>query len=279
MSQYLDPKADVVFKKVFADHPHLLKSFLNAVLPLPAEAQIESLSCLPAEQIPDIPLFKRTIVDVKCQDTQGRFFIVEMQMEWVNGFMQRMLFNAGRAYINQLNKGEDYTSLYPVYALGIVNSIFDPSEDWYHHYKIVNIENTQKQLEGLEFVFLELPKFKAITRVEKKLRILWLRFLSELNEQTQTVSADLLAVPEIQEACDLSKESAYSKEELEAYWKYWDQVSTERTLVTGARAEGKAEGEHLAKIMIAKNLLNLGLDLETVSKSTNVSQEELSNIR
>jgi predicted transposase/invertase (TIGR01784 family) len=34
MSQYLDPKADIVLKKIFGDHPHLLMSFLNAVLPL-----------------------------------------------------------------------------------------------------------------------------------------------------------------------------------------------------------------------------------------------------
>ena len=37
MSQYLDPKADVVFKKIFGDHPHLLISFLNAVLPFKSD--------------------------------------------------------------------------------------------------------------------------------------------------------------------------------------------------------------------------------------------------
>ena len=40
MSRYLDPKADVVFKKVFGEHPHLLISFLNAILPLPDDGQI-----------------------------------------------------------------------------------------------------------------------------------------------------------------------------------------------------------------------------------------------
>ena len=40
MSRYLDPKADVVFKKIFGDHPHLRMSCLNAVLPLPDESQI-----------------------------------------------------------------------------------------------------------------------------------------------------------------------------------------------------------------------------------------------
>ncbi|MDF3054726.1 MAG: hypothetical protein K0Q74_633, partial [Gammaproteobacteria bacterium] len=57
MPRYLDPKADVVFKRIFADHKHLLISFLNAVLPLPADQPIVDLSYLPSEQIPDIPLF------------------------------------------------------------------------------------------------------------------------------------------------------------------------------------------------------------------------------
>ena len=41
MSRYLDPKTDVVFKKIFGQHPSLLKSFLNAVLPLPEDGLID----------------------------------------------------------------------------------------------------------------------------------------------------------------------------------------------------------------------------------------------
>ena len=83
MSRYLDPKADVVFKKIFGDHPKLLISFLNAVLPLPADSPIVELSYLPVEQIPTIPAFKRTIADVKCTDALNRVFIVEMQINSV----------------------------------------------------------------------------------------------------------------------------------------------------------------------------------------------------
>lgn len=68
MSRYLDPKADVVFKKIFGDHPYLLMSFLNAVLPLAPDAPIVQLFYLQTEQVPSIPEFKRTIADVKCRD-------------------------------------------------------------------------------------------------------------------------------------------------------------------------------------------------------------------
>src|SRR5579872_6783159 len=99
MPRYLDPKADIVFRRIFGEHPHLLKSFLNAVLPLPNDGLIEKLEYLPAEQTPRIPILKNTIVDVKCYDQQGRVFIVEMQMQWTDSFMQRILFGTSQAYV------------------------------------------------------------------------------------------------------------------------------------------------------------------------------------
>ena len=41
--KYLDPKADLTFKKVFGEHPDLIISLLNALLPLKKEEEIESV--------------------------------------------------------------------------------------------------------------------------------------------------------------------------------------------------------------------------------------------
>ena len=114
MSRYLDPKADVVFKKIFGEHPILLISFLNAVLPLAPNGSIVELSYLPTEQVPLIPEFKRTIADVKCKDAEGRVFIVEMQMNWTDSFKQRLLFGTRQAFVKQLEKGQEYKFLQPV---------------------------------------------------------------------------------------------------------------------------------------------------------------------
>jgi len=284
MSRYLDPRSDIVFKKIFAEHPHLLMSFLNAILPLPADGQIMRIEYLYPEQAPLIPALKRPIVDVKCTDQKGRVFITEMQMEWTLGFMQRMLFNSSQAYIKQLKKGEDYRSLCPVYALGILNQNFDHASDaWYHHYQIVNIEEPKKQLEGLEFVFVELPKFTPSTWGQKKLAVLWLRFLSEIRDRTTEISPDLLEVKELREACELSEESAYSEAELEEYHKYWDLVSREKTLTMGYEEKGRAEGEVKGrtdeKEAIAKKLLSRGLSIQEISAITELSVLVIESIR
>ncbi len=283
MSRYLDPKADIVFKKIFGQHPHLLKSFLNAVLPLPSDGQIESLEYLPSEQVPKIPTFKSTIVDVKCKDQQGRIFIVEMQIQWVDSFMQRMLFGTSTAYVRQLEKGEDYDLLRPVYGLGLIASIFDKeTPDWYHHYKLVNVKNTDRVIKDLQLVFIELPKFTASSLTSKKLQVLWLRFMSELNNKTKEIPAEWLSVPEISEAIQLSEEAGYSPGELDAYDRYWDAVSTEKTLIRGkfeeGRQEGLGEGELNTQRAIARKLLAKGMTLEEIAAITGLSSVDIKSL-
>ena len=184
-SRYLDPKIDLAFKRVFGEHKELLKSFLNALLPLADDAQIQSLDYLTPEQVPEIPgLLKNSIVDVKCKDARGRFFIVEMQMLWSPAFQNRMVFGGAQAFVKQLKKSQDYRSLQPVYALALINDVFDhQTPQFYHHYQIVNLQNTLETLKGLEFVFIELPKFKAENTTGKRMQALWLRFLNEVGEE------------------------------------------------------------------------------------------------
>lgn len=243
MSRFLNPRSDLVFKKIFGEHPHLLISFLNSLLPLPEDGLITSITYLPNEQVPSIPILKRTIVDVKCTDQRGQFFIVEMQIEWSSFFMQRMLFGASQAYVHQLKKGEDYEYLRPVYGLGLLVDNFDEeSPDYYHHYKIINVQKPHREIKGLQFVFIELAKFKPNNLAQRKLQILWLRFMSEINEETRGVDPELLAVPEIREAVELAEASAYTPSELAAYDTYWDTVSTEKTLLSERYKKGIAEG-------------------------------------
>ena len=54
--KYLDPKADVTFKKVFGEHKNLVISLLNALLPLDPGKQVESIEYLPPELVPRTPI-------------------------------------------------------------------------------------------------------------------------------------------------------------------------------------------------------------------------------
>lgn len=290
MSRYLDPKSDLVFKKVFDKQPALLKSFLNAVLPLPVGGLIENLEYLSPENVPDLPkVEKRSIVDVRCYDQKGRHFIVEMQMAWSKHFMQRFLFNIASVYVRQLKIAEDYESLNPVYGLAIVAEAFSDEVDWFHHYRFVHGKNSAKTFDDIQLVLLELPKLVPKSMADKRLAILWLRFMTEIDETTRAVDEALLAVPEIKEALALTEEAAYTSEELEAYARNWDAIRTERMLMNDKFAEGEARGKAEGKIegkiegitqtLEAINLIKSGESDVTISEKLELALEVIAELR
>jgi len=288
--RYLDPKNDLTFKKIFAEHPHLLISFLNSVLPLQADQKIESIEYLPSEMLPRLPLLRFTIVDVLCKDKLGRFFIVEMQMLWTDSFQSRVLFNASKAYVKQLGRGEEFQLLQPVYALSLVNQNYVLDLDrYFHHYKIVAIDEPDLQMKGMEFIFVELQKVKAKSLKEKALGRLWLLFLSESEQLMEQYSNDLQKYPELKEALELLKESSYTKEELETYDKYWDAVRVEKALISDSlrkgreqgivqgKAEGKVEGREEGKVQTEeKTIIQLQKNGFNTNQISEILELELS---
>ena len=276
--KYLDPKADLTFKKVFGEHPELVKSLLNALLPFKSkEEEITSVTYLTPEMVPQTPTRKFSIVDVRCEDAQGRQFIVEMQMVWSAEFKQRVLFNASKAYVKQLNRGEDYSLLKPVYSLNLVNEVFEPElDDYYHYYHLVHEEHTDKVIDGLHLVFVELPKFTPHTFTEKKMQVLWLRYLTEIDEKTKTVPAELLANPEIAKAVSEIEESAYTEEELLGYDEFWDLVSVEKTLAGRLERLTKANDDAKEKLKVTSSQLEAtSSQLEATSSQLEATSSQL----
>lgn len=270
--RYLNPKADLTFKHVFGEHPDLVMSLLNALLPLSPGQEITNIEYLPTEMVPDNPLRKNSIVDVRCKDSQGRTFLVEMQMIWSPEFRQRVLFNASKAYVRQLDAGEQYELLQPVYSLNLVNEVFEPElPGYYHHYRMIHVENTDKVIDGLQLIFVELPKFNPHTYAEKRMQVLWLRYLTEINEKTLEVPEELLENPEVKKAVNALEVSAFTPAQLLGYEKFWDIISVEKTLYNSAVRKGKAEEQRL----IAGNLKKQGVALDIIAQCTGLSMEDI----
>lgn len=244
VGKYLDPKADLTFKLVFGDHPDLVMSLLNSLLPLEPDGLITEVEYLPSEMVPENPGKKNSVVDVRCTDQKKRQFIVEMQLYWNKFFQQRVLLNASKAVVKQLNKGESYRLIQPVYCLSLVNDVGFESEpdEFYHNYAIVNTEHPERRIEGLHFIFVELPKFKPKNMAEKKMAVLWLRFLTEVGANLNEAPAELLENELTSKALGIVEKSAMSKEQLEAYDRFWLAVVDEEAIIETGYLKGREEG-------------------------------------
>ena len=277
MAKYLDPKADLTFKKIFGEHPDLVISLLNALLPLTEAQTIKSIEYLPAELMPEQPWRKNSIVDVRCKAQDGRQFIVEMQMEWTTAFKKRVLFNASKAYVRQLGEGHNYRLLQPVYSLSLVNDIFEPDmEEFYHYYRMVHEQHTEKVIDGLNLIFVELPKFKPQSISQKKMMVLWLRFLTEIGEKTREVPEELWENPDVKRALDIVEQSAYTDAEIAAYDKFWDTIRVEQAFVDEAEVRyhiGYNKGIEQANLENARKMKADGMPTELIAKYTGLTRE------
>lgn len=298
MPKYLDPKADLTFKKIFGQHKHLVMSLLNALLPLPDGMEIKSVEYLTPENIPDTPAKKYSIVDVFCTDNYGRNFIVEMQSYWNTEFFARTLFNAASVYTKQLKKGMSFGDLKDVYALSLVNDKkgFDyGDEEYIQEYYLTNKQHDGDKRTDISMVFIVLPNFKPQNRAVKKMHDLWLRFLTEIDENTIDADPELIENEDTKEALEMLRTSAFTDGERLAYEKYWLDVSTEKSALEHERSEGRAEGlaegraqgiaqgraegEKQKAVAIARNLKALGtMTIEQIAEVTQLSFDEIKKL-
>ncbi|MCF2583446.1 Rpn family recombination-promoting nuclease/putative transposase, partial [Bacteroides caecigallinarum] len=189
---------------------------------------------------------------------------------------------------------EKYELLQPVYSLNLVNDVFEPEmESYYHDYRIVCMEKTDRVIDGLRFVFVELPKFKPQTFSQKKMHVLWLRYLTEIDENTREIPKELMDNPEINKAVTQIQESAFSDAQLLGYDDFWDAVRVEKTIVSDAERKGMAQGIEKGiaqgieiteakwreeKNAIVRNLKSLGLATEQIQAATGLTAEEIENL-
>ena len=144
-------------------------------------------------------------------------------------------------------------------------------------------KDSNKVIEGLHFTFIELPKFTPHSIADKRMMVLWLRFLTEINSNTKDIPSDLLNDPEIGKAVEELEISGFSDAELRAYDKFWDSVSVERTLIDDSyqkgiekgRAEGMEKGMNQRSLEIAKKMLANGMDEASVMDMTGLTAEEI----
>ena len=243
--KFIDPRSDIAFKKIFgsSNHPEVLLSFLNAVLDL--KSPIVDITFVNPYQTPRLEGFKETTLDVRATDAAGHDFIVEMQMEGGDAFGKRAQYYAFKSYVNQLQSAEKYRKLKTVYFIGVLNfKMFDGAPFQSRHITI-NQNTGNNDLRGVEFNFIELPKFtKALTQLEGIIDK-WVYFLKNA-QSLHDIPKELANTSEIVSAFEIADQHGWDAEELEVF-EYWlmkeeEQIDILESRERKGREEGREEG-------------------------------------
>jgi hypothetical protein len=157
-----------------------------------------------------------------------------MQLLHVAGFMNRIVYNACKAYVEQLKQGEPYAKLADVVAISICDFVLWPDAEQ-DNAKLPRVPmlsrwNMTEQASGsqgllqVQYGFLELPKLPE-GRPETG-AALWAWLFVHAPEMTE-VPADLPPGP-YRHAVELANEATFTNLELDAYRRVMDEIQQAR---------------------------------------------------
>ncbi|GBU25897.1 hypothetical protein R83H12_02561 [Fibrobacteria bacterium R8-3-H12] len=104
-----------------------------------------------------------SIVDIRCKDTEGNNFIVEMQVSPQHFFIKRAIHYLCMSIANSSKKGEDYDFDIPKsYSLNFLDFDIDFGKnctDVVQYYSLSNEDHPENRLDNLNMIFVRLPRF------------------------------------------------------------------------------------------------------------------------
>ena len=269
--RWLNPLADPVFKRIFGQEKEILIELINAFIQL--DEPVVDIEYLPQELLPESQDGKISVVDVRCIDTNKRYFILEIQIIHQLFFQKRVLYYASKTYGRQLPKSRKYEELQPVYLLSILDHIYDDtSKEYLHRYSLINESDNSKKMVGIHLIFLELAKCRKFGNFNiDKLQDRWITFLTEPEKIIAMSKHETHVYPNLVKAVELLDESNYTPGQLIAYDKYLDSIMSWNSTMIESYDNGYDEGMEVGVEKGMKNLASALIDLKAGSSIKDVS--------
>ena len=137
---FADLKNDSIFRRIFATNPSLLQELLNDLLERTGDQTIEGIEYLPKGQLPLVAGAKLSILDVLCRDRTGAYFVVEIQLIHMAGFIHRVTYRGYKAEADQPEAGETDARLMDVVVISICDFELWPDAEQDDRKRIMRID-------------------------------------------------------------------------------------------------------------------------------------------
>jgi predicted transposase/invertase (TIGR01784 family) len=271
LGTFINPFTDFGFKKLFGSEESkpLLISFLNDLLPI--DDKIVSLEFKNIEKLGMLEEDRRAIFDIYCRDEKNHEFIVELQRAKQEHFQDRAAYYSSFLIQDQAKKGKWDFELTPIYFIGILDfSLASFTDDDYLHFgQITDIYSQKVMFKKLNFIYIEMSKFKKQEFELANHLEWWLYFLRELvtfDDIPTEFQGDV-----IEGAFELAKLANMSYEDRHIYelsLKYY------RDFINVLDTAKKEEKEEIALKMIQRNT-----DIDFIVEVTGLSKKAVINLK
>lgn len=205
----------------------------------------EAVEYLQNELLSEQGTGKNTVADVRCTDHAGRHFIVEMQIAHHAYFLERLLFNAAKVFSSQLERGDPYVKIQPVYAISIMDDILVRTNDHcVQTYSVINHHDAKERATGFQIVVLELAKCRKLRNLDlQKPLDRWIQYFINPEYYLAMEKQELEQMPYQRKAIEILDTTNFTPGQMRAYDQYIDSVRLYNTIMDDAWERGIREGK------------------------------------
>ena len=235
---------DYAFKRILGSEEgkEALTSFLNAVLKPPQEQQLTSVELLDREIDPKYLLDRAARLDILARTASGNLINIEVEINNRYNIDKRTLFYWAGLYHGQLSSGQNFIYLRKTITINILGFDWFKKQSKYHYNFHIREDETGELLnDDLEIHILELEKVKKLKRKPHNALEEWLMYLNNL--QGPEMEEIAMENPGIRKAMTIEQIFFKNQKERRLYELREKAARDEISMVTGAKAEGLAEGE------------------------------------
>ncbi len=245
--KYINPFTDYGFKRLFGEEPNknLLLDFLNELLK-EEQGRITNLTYLKNENLGARELNRKAIFDLYCTNEKGEKFIVELQKTKQKFFKDRTIYYSTFPIQEQAKKGSEWDfKLEKIYTIAILDFEFEDDKKnpnkFRYDVKLKELETNKVFSDKLNFIYLEMPKFKKSieeleTRFEKWLYVI--KNLHKLDRIPEKLKENIFL--QLFEVAEISKFSRQEYQDYEESLKYYRDL---KNSLDTAKEEGRIEGK------------------------------------
>ncbi len=297
MGKFINPFTDIGFKHIFGREisKDVLIAFLNDLLV--GERHIADISFMDKEDMPEMANGRVVIFDILCRETNGAYFIIEMQNQYQDFFLDRSLYYLCRSVTRQGIKGKDWEyEIFPVYGIYFLNFIIPPFVSFRTDVILADRATGEAVNKKFRQIYLSMPYFTLEQDECKTDFERWIYILKHMDTfDRMPFNAQKAVFDKLLDIADVSKlnekERARYDEALKIYRDYYGTINSAKRQgrkegEEKGRAEGLAEGE--AKgiekgkmeglLTAAHGMKDLGIPIENIAKVTGLTPEEIDTL-
>ena len=277
----INPRVDFAFKKLFGseENKDLLISLINAIVS--EEEQVVEVELKNPYNLADYRAGKMSILDIKAKSEQGRWFNVEMQISEDYNFDKRAIYYWAKLVTEQLSEGMMFKELKKTISINIMDFNFIPNRDEMHNcYKIINIATGKddKLHDIFELHYIELRKFKKTYQEINSVLDRWSSFLTKADKlDKDSIPAELKIDKNIVKAIT-AVDRMFDEEERIIYETRMQSLADIESKIASAEEKGMEKGRGEAFRVIALNMLEMGVDVDTTVKTTGLDRNVIEQL-